>query len=98
VPDTAEWERERAMAPDVMASYSHAYNVFRRTTEPELLCVVRSDYAVPTFIRRGEWEFVETPVRFSTATADESMRYNGFYLFLALAVPCRAECRLRLAA
>ena len=43
---------------------------------------------VPNFIRSGEWEFVEAPVRFSTAAADEGMRYNGFYLFQALALPC----------
>ena len=86
------------MAHHVIASCSHAYNAFRRTTDPDLLCVVRSDYAVPKFIRSGGWEFVETPVRFSMAAADESMRYNGFYLFQALAVPLRAECRLRLAA
>ena len=86
------------MAHHVIASCSHAYNAFRRTNEPDLLCVVRSDYVVPNFIRGGEWKFVETPVRFSTAAADEGMRYNGFYLFQALAVPSRAECRLRLAA
>ena len=86
------------MAHHVIASCSHAYNAFRRRTEPDLLCVVRSDYVVPNFIRGGEWEFVETPVRFSTAAADEGMRYNGFYLFLALAMPSRAECRFRTAA
>jgi len=86
------------MAHHVIASCSHAYNAFRRTTEPDLLCVVRSDYVIPNFIRSGEWEFVETPVAFSTAAADQGMRYNGFYLFVALAVPCRAECRRRLAA
>ena len=86
------------MAHKLIASCSHAYNVFRRTTEPHLIFVVRSDYVVPNFIRGSEWEFVETPVRFSMAAADESMRYNGFYLFQALAVPSTAECRLRLAA
>jgi hypothetical protein len=86
------------MAHHVIASCSDGYNAFRRTTEPDLICVVRSDYVVPNFIRSGEWEFVETPVRFSTAAADVGMRYNGFYLFQALAVPSTAECRLRFAA
>ena len=86
------------MAHHVIASCSHAYNAFRRLTEPDLLCVVWSDYVVPNFIRGGEWEFVETPVRFSTVAADDGMRYNGFYLVLALAMPSKAECRLRLAA
>ena len=86
------------MAHHVIASCSHAYNAFRRTTDPDLLCVVRSDYVVPSFIQGGEWEFVETPVRFSTAAADEGMRYNGFYLFLAVSTPLRTECFIRLAA
>ena len=66
------------MAHHVIASCSHAYNVFHRTTEPELLCVVRSDHVVPSFIRGGEWEFVEAPVSFDAAAANEGMRYNGF--------------------
>ena len=86
------------MAPRVIASCSHAYNAFRRKNEPDLICVVRSDYVVPNFIRSGEWEFVEAPARFNRAAADERMRYNGFYLFLAISTPLRTECRIRLAA
>ena len=86
------------MAHRVIASCSHAYNAFRRTTDPDLICVVRSDYAVPNFIRGSDWEFVEVPVWLNRAAADEGMRYNGFYLLQALPLPSRAECRLRLAA
>ena len=86
------------MAHHVIASCSHAYNAFRRATEPDLICVVRSDYVVPNFIRGSEWEFVEAPVWFNRAAADEGMRYNGFYLFLAVSTPLRTECRILLAA
>ena len=86
------------MAHHVIASCSHAYNAFRRTTEPDLICVVRSDYAVPNFIRGSDWEFVEAPVWFNKAAANEGMQYNGFYLFLTVSTPLRMECRTRLAA
>ena len=56
VTETADGQRERSMAHHVIASCSHAYNAFRRTTEPDLICVVRSDYVVPNFIRGSEWE------------------------------------------
>ena len=61
------------MAHHVIASCSHVYNAFRRITEPDLLCVVRSDYVVPKFIRSGEWEFVEAPAPFNRAAADEGV-------------------------
>lgn len=79
-----------------VTSCSHAYNVFRRATAPDLLCVVRSDYVIPSFIH-DEWEFVEAPTPFSAAAADDGMRYNGFYLVLSLPLP-RMECGFRLAA
>ena len=79
--------------------YVHVYNLFRPTNHPALLCAVRSDHVVPTFINTGDWEFVDAlsnlsraPLGFTAEEADEGMRYNGFYLFLNYAaLPTKAK-------
>jgi hypothetical protein len=79
--------------------YVHVYNLFRPTNHPALLCAVRSDHVVPTFVNARDWEFVDAlsnlsraPLGFTAEEADEGMRYNGFYLFLNYAaLPNKGE-------
>jgi hypothetical protein len=67
---------------------SSAFNLFRRKEEPELLCAVPEDRAVPSFIAGETWEFGGTITGssrehpgFDASAARAAARYNGFYLF-----------------
>jgi|GEM_PF-1000045 hypothetical protein len=69
---------------------SNAFNLFRRKEEPELLCAVPDDRAVPSFIAGETWEFGGTisgssreHPGFDAGAARAAARYNGFYLFQA---------------
>jgi hypothetical protein len=74
-----------------------AFNLFRRKEEPELLCAVPEDCAVPRFIAGETWEFGgkitgksrEHP-GFDASAARAAARYNGFYLFQAWK-PCERD-------
>jgi hypothetical protein len=65
-----------------------AYNLFRRRSEPDLVCAVPEDRAVPQFVTAGDWEFggktSGTPMGdFDLQAARASVRFNGFYLYHA---------------
>ncbi len=70
------------------APVREAYNLFRRRSEPELLCAVPEDRAVPSFLSGNDWEFGGTSASaalppFDRLAARASVRFNGFYLFHA---------------
>lgn len=68
------------------------YNLFRHRCLPELVCAVPEDRPVPDFIGSGRWAF-EQPLRpqevrpcgFDGKAAQVGVRFNGFYLFHAVA-------------
>lgn len=79
-------------APAIRPPIREAYNLFRRRSEPEMLCAVPEDRAVPAFLSGDDWEFrgksaegpVETPLgAFDLHAARASVRFNGFYLYHA---------------
>jgi len=65
-----------------------AYNLFRQADRAELICAVPEVRPVPAFITGPEWNFAGR-VRncangssgFNRRAAEESVLYNGFYLF-----------------
>jgi hypothetical protein len=66
----------------------HAYNLFRRKGPFPLYCAVPEDFAVPHFVTEARWAFERKielgsngPAGFDLASADDSARFNGFYLF-----------------
>ena len=69
-----------------------AYNLFRSKSLPDIVCAVPEDRPVPNFIDSDQWAF-EQPLRPSDAcpagfhehAARAGVRFNGFYLFYALA-------------
>ena len=69
----------------------YAYNLFRNKQRPEIICAVPEARPVPHFIDAKRWTF-EQPLRPLEARppgfdnkADTGVRFNGFYLFHALA-------------
>ena len=70
----------------------HAYNLFRRKGDCELFCAVPEDRIVPSFIDGARWEFLgklddagPSPAGFDARSAATSVRFNGCYLFAAIA-------------
>lgn len=68
------------------------FNLFSRRISPELRCAVPEDQSVPGFLDRDTWEFCgkiedpdSAPPGFDLAAAAVGVRFNGFYLFQALA-------------
>ncbi|WP_262269269.1 hypothetical protein [Microvirga yunnanensis] len=64
------------------------YNLFCRADRDELICAVPEDRPVPSFIIGPPWEFVGRvnesaigPLSFNHEAAEESVQWNGFYLF-----------------
>jgi hypothetical protein len=75
-----------------------AYNLFRRRSEPDLVCAVPEDRAIPPFLSGDDWEFggktSATPMgEFDMHAARASVRFNGFYLYHAY--PSRPEQHAR---
>ncbi len=75
-----------------------AYNLFRRRSEPELLCAVPEDRAIPTFLSGEDWEFGgkssgSAMPEFDLQAARASVRFNGFYLYHAYRAGERRERR-----
>lgn len=68
------------------------YNLFRNKSLPELICAVPEHRPVPAFVVSEQWSF-EQPLRpnearpsgFDSQAARIGARFNGFYLFHALA-------------
>jgi len=67
-----------------------AYNLFRRRMQPDLVCAVPEDRAVPTFVTGDGWEFQGKASEaaalqrdFDVRAARASVRFNGFYLYHA---------------
>ncbi len=80
---------------------ANAFNLFRRKEEPELLCAVPEDRAVPRFIAGETWEFGGTisgssreHPGFDASAASAATRYNGFYLFQAWKPCVRSSIRV----
>jgi hypothetical protein len=66
----------------------HAYNLFRNTQRPMLICAVPEHCPVPNFIDAQAWSFEHVlrsqdvpPPGFDDSAARAGVRYNGFYLF-----------------
>jgi hypothetical protein len=70
----------------------YAYNLFRNKQRPEIICAVPEDRPVPHFIDPEQWTY-EQPLRplearppgFDNKAAYTGVRFNGFYLFHAIA-------------
>jgi hypothetical protein len=83
---------DRQTPPNTAEAYEYAYNLFRNREFPEIVCAVPEDCPVPDFIAAEQWTF-EHPLRseeprppgFHDKAAKTSVRFNGFYLFYALA-------------
>jgi hypothetical protein len=68
------------------------YNLFRNKCLPEIFCAAPEHRAVPPFIGSERWSF-EQPLRptearlsgFDSQAAQAGARFDGFYLFYALA-------------
>jgi hypothetical protein len=65
-----------------------AYNLFRHTDRAELICAVPEVQPVPAFITGQAWSFAGCVQGcangwsgFNRRAAEESVHYNGFYLF-----------------
>ncbi|WP_414476080.1 hypothetical protein [Microvirga sp. M2] len=79
-------------ATALAGAQERAYNLFRNREFPEIICAVPEVCPVPDFIQPDQWEF-ERPLRpaephppgFQDKAADTAVRFNGFYLFYALA-------------
>ena len=73
-------------------AHDRAYNLFRNREFPDIVCAVPEDCPVPEFIRPEQWAF-DHPLRseeprppgFHARAAKSAVRFNGFYLFYALA-------------
>src|SRR4051794_34814579 len=70
------------------------YNLFRSKRACHFVCAVAEDWAVPTFIDAGGWEFAghvrepdRRPIGFDLRAAAESSRFHGFYLFQSFGIP-----------
>jgi hypothetical protein len=70
----------------------YAYNLFRNKQRPAIICAVPEDRPVPHFIDPEQWTFeqplrpLETrPLGFDRKAAHVGVRFNGFYLFYAVA-------------
>jgi hypothetical protein len=68
------------------------YNLFRNKDLPEIVCAVPEACPVPSFIDPEQWAFEHplhptdpTPPGFHAKAAKMALRFNGFYLFYALA-------------
>ena len=64
------------------------YNLFRRKEREALCCAVPEDLSVPRFVNEDNWEFrgkvageEGAPAGFDREAAEQSVRFNGFYLF-----------------
>jgi len=86
---------------EARALSDNAFNLFRRKEEPELLCAVPADRAVPSFIAGETWEFGGTisgssreHPGFDASAASAAARYNGFYLFQAWKPCVRSSIRV----
>lgn len=71
-----------------------AYNLFRRTAEPDLQCAVPEDRELPRFITEESWEFGgkltapgDAPSGFSHRQASQGAYLNGYYLFQVTSLP-----------
>jgi hypothetical protein len=76
------------LAPSVRPSAREAYNLFRRRSEPETICAVPEDRAVPPFLSGDDWEYKGKSAggpmgAFDLHAARASVRFNGFYLYHA---------------
>jgi hypothetical protein len=70
----------------------YAYNLFRNKQRPEIICAVPEDRPVPRFIDPEQWTFEQPlrplevrPLGFDSKAAHVGVRFNGFYLFYAIA-------------
>ena len=70
-----------------------SYNLFRSKRLPEIVCAVPEDRPVPDFIDAEGWEFQQPlrpadtrPLGFHESAAHTGVRFNGFYLFYAVAM------------
>jgi hypothetical protein len=78
--------------PNNAAEPDCVYNLFRNRELPDIICAVPEDRPVPGFISPEQWIF-EQPLRpaespppgFQERAATSAVRFNGFYLFYALA-------------
>jgi hypothetical protein len=78
--------------PSEPESGDYAFNLFRNRQRPEIICAVPEDRPVPHFINAEQWTF-EQPLRplearppgFDNKAAHTGVRFNGFYLFYAIA-------------
>ncbi|GEP07332.1 hypothetical protein [Methylobacterium oxalidis] len=65
-----------------------AYNLFRHSEKDELICAIPEDAPVLGFVRAPRWIFAgridtarSNPPPFDRSAAQESIKYNGYYLF-----------------
>ncbi len=72
------------------------WNIFHRRHDEGLCCAVSAETPVPPFLMSGEWNFGfafaqgDPPAAgFCPTAAEQGARSDGFYLFLACAVPPR---------
>ena len=83
---------DRHIPPRTAEAHEYAYNLFRNKQRPEIVCAVPEVRPVPHFIDLEQWTF-EQPLRpleapppgFDSKAAHAGVRFNGFYLFHALA-------------
>jgi hypothetical protein len=88
----------------VQGTGDNAYNLFRNKCLPEIVCAVLEDRPVPDFIDAERWAF-EHPLRpldarplgFHESAARAGVRFNGFYLFYALAASPAVQSALEIA-
>ncbi len=83
IDETAPADLERRDCP---------YNLFRNKERPELLCAVPVDRPVPSFVVAEAWSFDRilqvqdvAPPGFHHRGARAGVRFNGYYLFYAVA-------------
>lgn len=68
------------------------YNLFRNRCLPDIICAVPEERPVPGFIGSERWAFEQPlhpqearPRGFDSKAARAGVRFNGFYLFHAVA-------------
>jgi hypothetical protein len=90
-------------AQDTTEENDFSYNLFRNREFPELVCAVPEDCPVPKFISPEQWTYehalraAETrPRGFHDKGAETAVRFNGFYLFYALAASPAVQSALGL--
>ncbi|WP_371680064.1 hypothetical protein [Microvirga sp. KLBC 81] len=71
------------------ARVSPAYNLFRSRLESDLFCAIPEDRPVPIFIEAPNWTYAGRADAlaqgvFDLEAARTAVRFNGFYLFVAL--------------